>query len=68
MSILQNKKIIVGVTGSIAAYKSAVLVRLLIKAGAEVQVIMTNAAQSFITSLTLATLSKRPALSEFVQN
>ncbi|MCA0230302.1 MAG: bifunctional phosphopantothenoylcysteine decarboxylase/phosphopantothenate--cysteine ligase CoaBC [Bacteroidetes bacterium] len=68
MSILQNKKIIVGVTGSIAAYKSALLVRLLIKAGAEVQVIMTNAAQSFITPLTLATLSKRPALSEFVQN
>lgn len=68
MSILQNKKIIVGVTGSIAAYKSALLVRLLIKTGAEVQVIMTNAAQSFITPLTLATLSKRPALSEFVQN
>ncbi|AYQ31709.1 bifunctional phosphopantothenoylcysteine decarboxylase/phosphopantothenate--cysteine ligase CoaBC [Runella sp. SP2] len=68
MSILQNKKIIVGVTGSIAAYKSALLVRLLIKAGAEVQVIMTDAAQTFITPLTLATLSKRPALSEFVQN
>lgn len=68
MSILKNKKIIVGVTGSIAAYKSALLVRLLVKAGAEVQVVMTQAAQTFITPLTLATLSKRPALSEFVQN
>jgi phosphopantothenoylcysteine decarboxylase/phosphopantothenate--cysteine ligase len=68
MSLLSHKKIIVGVTGSIAAYKSAVLVRLLVKAGAEVQVVMTEAAQDFITPLTLATLSKRPALSAFVKD
>ncbi|TND07162.1 MAG: phosphopantothenoylcysteine decarboxylase/phosphopantothenate--cysteine ligase [Bacteroidetes bacterium] len=58
--MLRGKKIIVGVTGGIAAYKSAMLVRLLIKAGAEVQVLMTPAAHEFITPLTLATLSKRP--------
>ena len=63
---LTGKKIIVGVTGSIAAYKAAMLVRGLIKAGAEVQVVMTEAAQQFITPLTLATLSKRPVLTRFV--
>ena len=68
MEILQGKRIIVGVSGSIAAYKSALLVRLLVKAGAEVQVIMTESAKTFITPLTLATLSKRPALSTFVAN
>lgn len=68
MSSLQHKKIILGVTGSIAAYKSAFLVRLLVKAGAEVQVLMTEAAKDFITPLTLSTLSKRPALSDFVKN
>lgn len=66
--MLQGKKIIVGVCGSIAAYKAALLVRLLIKAEAEVQVIMTASASDFITPLTLATLSKRPALSDFVQD
>jgi phosphopantothenoylcysteine decarboxylase/phosphopantothenate--cysteine ligase len=65
-STLLHKKILVGVTGSIAAYKSALLVRLLIKAGAEVQVIMTQSAKDFITPLTLATLSKRPALSSYI--
>jgi phosphopantothenoylcysteine decarboxylase / phosphopantothenate---cysteine ligase len=65
---LTGKKIIVGVTGSIAAYKSALLVRLLVKAGAEVQVIMTPAAREFITPLTLGTLSKRPVLSDYVRN
>ena len=65
---LTGKKILVGVTGSIAAYKSALLVRLLVKAGAEVQVIMTTAAAEFITPLTLATLSKRPALSAYVRD
>ena len=65
---LNGKKIIVGVSGSIAAYKSALLVRLLVKAGAEVQVIMTAAAAEFITPLTLATLSKRPALSAYVRD
>lgn len=58
--MLEGKKIILGVCGSIAAYKSALLVRLLIKAGAEVQVVMTPDAASFITPLTLATLSKKP--------
>ncbi len=55
-----------GVTGSIAAYKVALLVRSLIKAGAEVQVLMTEGAQQFITPLTLATLSKRPVLTHLV--
>ncbi|WKN42294.1 bifunctional phosphopantothenoylcysteine decarboxylase/phosphopantothenate--cysteine ligase CoaBC [Tunicatimonas pelagia] len=62
---LPGKKIILGVCGSIAAYKAAFLVRLLVKEGAEVQVVMTEAAQEFITPLTLATLSKRPVLSQF---
>lgn len=68
MSLLQQKKIILGVSGSIAAYKAAFLTRLLIKEGAEVQVIMTNASKEFITPLTLATLAKRPTLSNFVKN
>jgi phosphopantothenoylcysteine decarboxylase/phosphopantothenate--cysteine ligase len=66
--MLTGKKIIVGVTGSIAAYKSAVLVRLLVKSGAEVKVIMTKSAHDFITPLTLATLSKNPVLTEFVKD
>jgi phosphopantothenoylcysteine decarboxylase/phosphopantothenate--cysteine ligase len=53
---LKDKKILLGITGSIAAYKSAVLVRLLVKAGAEVKVIMTHAAKDFISPLTLSTL------------
>ena len=57
-----------GITGSIAAYKSAVLTRLLVKAGAEVKVIMTAAAHEFITPLTLATLSRNPVLSDFVNS
>jgi phosphopantothenoylcysteine decarboxylase/phosphopantothenate--cysteine ligase len=63
---LKGKKIILGVTGSIAAYKSALLVRLLVKEEAEVQVIMTQSATEFITPLTLSTLSKRPVLTSFV--
>lgn len=63
--MLQNKKIVLGVCGSIAAYKSASLVRLLVKAGAEVQVIMTPDATGFITPLTLSTLSKKPVLVEY---
>lgn len=63
--MLQNKKIVLGVCGSIAAYKSASLVRLLIKAGAEVQVVMTPDATEFITPLTLSTLSKKPVLVEY---
>ncbi len=60
--MLEGKKIILGVCGSIAAYKSASLIRLLIKAGAQVQVILTPDAANFITPLTLSTLSKKPAL------
>jgi phosphopantothenoylcysteine decarboxylase/phosphopantothenate--cysteine ligase len=65
--MLTGKKILLGVTGGIAAYKSAFLVRLLVKAGAEVRVIMTPAAHEFITPLTLATLSKNPALTNFTE-
>ena len=63
--MLKGKKIVLGVTGSIAAYKSALLVRLLVKEGAEVQVVMTPAAKEFITPLTMATLSGRPVLCDF---
>ncbi|MDX9918646.1 MAG: bifunctional phosphopantothenoylcysteine decarboxylase/phosphopantothenate--cysteine ligase CoaBC [Paludibacter sp.] len=63
--MLQGKKIILGVTGSIAAYKAAHLVRLLVKEGMEVKVIMTPLAKEFITPLTLATLSRNPILVEF---
>jgi phosphopantothenoylcysteine decarboxylase/phosphopantothenate--cysteine ligase len=66
--MLQGKKIILGVCGSIAAYKAALLVRQLIKAEAEVQVILTASASEFITPLTLATLSKRPVLSQFTKD
>ena len=62
---MKGKKILVGVTGSIAAYKAAFLVRLLVKAEAEVKVIMTSAAKDFITPLTLSTLAKNPVLSCF---
>jgi len=65
---LKDKKIILGVTGSIAAYKSAVLTRLLVKAGAEVKVVMTASAHDFITPLTLSTLSKNPVLTDFVKD
>lgn len=66
--MLGGKKIIVGVTGSIAAYKAAILTRLLVKSGAEVRVIMTASAHDFITPLTLATLSKNSVLTEFSQD
>ncbi|HTJ13811.1 MAG TPA: bifunctional phosphopantothenoylcysteine decarboxylase/phosphopantothenate--cysteine ligase CoaBC [Dinghuibacter sp.] len=62
--MLQGKKILLGITGSIAAYKTATLVRLLVKAGAEVRVVMTRAAGEFITPLTLGTLSKGPVLTD----
>lgn len=64
---LKNKNLVLGVSGSIAAYKSALLVRLLVKAGANVKVIMTDAAKDFITPLTLSTLSKNPVLSSFTE-
>ena len=60
MSILSGKKILLGISGGIAAYKSAILVRLFIKSGAEVKVVMTPDAKEFITPLTLSTLSKNP--------
>jgi len=56
---------LVGVTGSIAAYKAAVLIRLLVKEGAEVKVLMTPTAREFITPLTLATLARHPVLTDF---
>jgi phosphopantothenoylcysteine decarboxylase/phosphopantothenate--cysteine ligase len=62
---LKGKRIILGVTGSIAAYKSAQLIRLLVKEGIEVKVIMTQLAKEFITPLTLATLAKNPILVDF---
>ena len=63
--LLKGKKILLGVTGSIAAYKSAILTRLLVKEGAEVQIIMSTSALDFITPLTLATLSKGPVHHQF---
>src|SRR5688572_16368371 len=63
--MLERKKILLGVSGSIAAYKAAVLTRLLIKSGAEVKVIMTASAHDFITPLTLSTLSKNPVVTDF---
>ncbi len=65
MSILSGKKILIGVTAGIAAYKTAGLVRLFIKTGAEVKVVMTPAAKDFVTPLTLSTLSKNPVYSSF---
>jgi phosphopantothenoylcysteine decarboxylase/phosphopantothenate--cysteine ligase len=66
--MLESKKVILGVCGSIAAYKSATLVRLLVKAGAQVQVVMTPDSTNFITPLTLSTLSKRPVYSEYFKS
>ena len=65
MSVLQDKNILLGVSGGIAAYKSALLVRAFIKAGAKVKVILTPAAKDFVTPLTLSTLSKHPVYSSF---
>ncbi|HIS34961.1 MAG TPA: bifunctional phosphopantothenoylcysteine decarboxylase/phosphopantothenate--cysteine ligase CoaBC [Candidatus Avirikenella pullistercoris] len=63
--MLEGKKILLGVTGSIAAYKAAILVRALVEKGAEVKVVMTELAKQFITPLTMATLSKNPVLVDF---
>ncbi len=65
MSVLSGKKILLGISGGIAAYKTANLVRLFIKAGAQVQVVMSPASLHFVTPLTLATLSKNPVFSTF---
>ena len=64
---LAGKKILLGITGSIAAYKSAILTRLLVKSGAEVQIVLSPYAKEFITPLTLSTLSKRPIFSDFFE-
>jgi phosphopantothenoylcysteine decarboxylase/phosphopantothenate--cysteine ligase len=66
--MLQGKKILLGVTGSIAAYKIPILVRLLIKQGAEVKVIVTPSAKNFVSALTLSTLSKQAVLSDLEIN
>lgn len=68
MNVLQGRKIVLGVCGSIAAYKSAMVTRLLVKSGAEVRVVMTDAAKEFITPLTLSTLSKNPVVHDFVKD
>jgi len=65
MSVLSGKKILLGISAGIAAYKTPFLIRLLVKAGAEVQVVMTPATKDFVTPLTLATLSKKPVFSSF---
>ena len=65
MSVLSGKKIVLGISGGIAAYKTAHLVRFFIKAGAQIQVVMTPASKDFITPLTLSTLSKNPVHSSF---
>jgi len=66
--MIKGKNIILGITGSIAAYKAAILVRLLVKEGAEVQVVITSAGKEFITPVTLSALSGRPVQSEFFQS
>lgn len=65
MDSLQGKKIVLGITGSIAAYKSCLIIRQLIKKGAEVQVVITPAGKEFITSITLSALTSKPVISEF---
>ena len=67
MSILRGKNILLGITAGIAAYKTASLVRLFVKSGANVKVVMTPAAKEFITPLTLSTLSKNPVISSFTE-
>ena len=62
---MKGKKIVLGITGSIAAYKAAVLIRALIKKGAEVQVVITPAGKEFITPITLSALTSKPVISEF---
>ncbi|MGA0445126.1 MAG: bifunctional phosphopantothenoylcysteine decarboxylase/phosphopantothenate--cysteine ligase CoaBC, partial [Flavobacteriaceae bacterium] len=66
MNALRGKKILLGITGGIAAYKTPEIVRGLIKKGAEVRIVMTPSAKDFVTPLTLATLSKNPVLSSFI--
>ena len=63
--MLKGKKIVLGITGSIAAYKACQIIRLLVKAGAEVQVVITPAGKEFITPITLSALTQKPVVSEF---
>ena len=67
MSVLSGKKIVLGITAGIAAYKTTFLVRLFVKAGAEVKVVMTPSAKEFVTPLTLSTLSKNEVHSSFTK-
>src|SRR5689334_4153027 len=66
--MFQDKKILLAVTGSIAAYKAILLTRLLVKAGAEVKIVMTPSARDFVSPLTLSTLSKNPVVTELANN
>lgn len=66
--MLEGKKILLGISGSIAAYKTAALARLFVKAGAEVQVVMTEAAHDFVTPLTLSTLTGKPVYTQFTKD
>ena len=68
MSVLNGKNILLGITGGIAAYKAAFLVRLLVKKGANVKVVMTESAKDFVTPLTLSTLSKNEVFSSFTED
>ena len=63
--MLKGKKIVLGITGSIAAYKACNIIRLLVKRGAEVQVVITPAGKEFITSITLSALTQKPVISDF---
>lgn len=65
---LKGKKIVLGITGSIAAYKACYIIRGLIKQGAEVQVVITPAGKEFITPITLSALTSKPVISEFLPN
>ena len=66
MNLLSGKKILLGISGGIAAYKTPLIVRQLVKHGAEVRVVMTPNSKDFVTPLTLSTLSKNPVLSSFI--
>ena len=68
MSVLKGKNILLGVTGSIAAYKSIILLRLLKKEGADVQVIFSDSANNFVTQLTFSTLSEKKVLTDFFED
>ena len=68
MSVLEGKKILLGVTGSIAAYKSIILLRLLKREGADVQVVFSDSANNFVTQLTFSTLSEKKVLTDFFED